>query len=91
QLFDLLLLVTTGIIFSIKSLKWEKKEIKLKGKFLLIAFISVYFGVMLELVSHLSIIILVSARMILVFCSIMYYEGFILPNWMKRLFLRKTE
>ena len=91
QLFDILTLVTTGIILSKISLKSETKEIKLKGKLLLISFISVLFGVTLELVSHLSIIILVSARIVLVFCSIMYYGGFILPNWMKKLFLRKTE
>ncbi|HEY0088790.1 MAG TPA: hypothetical protein VGB37_08100 [Candidatus Lokiarchaeia archaeon] len=89
QLFDALLFFTTGIIFSITSLKSETKEIKLKGKLIMIAYILMLIGVLLELISNLSIILLVLARLVLVFCGFSYYGGFILPDWMKKLLLRK--
>ncbi len=88
QVFLLLIIIITGTIFARESLKSENREIKLKGKFLLIAFYSFLIGAILDVLSPLSPILLVIARLILIFAAFAWWGGFILPNWMKRLLLK---
>ena len=78
---NLILFVTIGFLFAIKSLKMDDKRVKLRGKFLLLAFILFLFGAILEL-----IITFPQNRIILIISGILYYFGFIMPDKMvKRL------
>lgn len=83
----LVMFLTTGSVFGNASLKAESKEVRLKGKFLVIAILLFVTGAILEIFSGLSIIILVSGRIILILSSFAFYGGFILPEWVKKLFI----
>ena len=83
----LILFFLTGILFSIKGMKSENLEIKLKGKLLFFAFIFYLVGSILSILGDINIIFLVIGRILTIFSSIEYYCGFILPKWTKKLFL----
>ncbi|MBD3253564.1 MAG: hypothetical protein GF383_00645 [Candidatus Lokiarchaeota archaeon] len=87
QFSMLILIIITGTLFSRESIKSDNLEINLKGKLLLIAFYALVLGAILEIFSHLSILILIFARLILIFSSLACYGGFILPSWLKNLFI----
>jgi len=89
QLFLVVMVLITGLLFARVSLKSKSPEIRLKGKLLFAAFISFVLGSVLEILSGISIIILIVARMILISSSIEFYGGFMLPKWMERLFLKE--
>ena len=89
QFFLVLYMLITGILFGKESKKVDDAEINLKGTLLILAFISFVLGAILEILSGLSIVILIIARLILISSSFEFYGGFILPEWMKTLFLRK--
>jgi hypothetical protein len=89
QFFLVLYMLITGILFGKESLKVDDAEIKLKGTLLILAFISFVLGAILEILSGLSIALLIIARIVLISSSIEFYGGFMLPDWMKKLFLRK--
>ena len=88
QIFLVLLVLVSGILFARESLKSDTLEIKLKGKLLLVAFLSFVIGSILEILSGLSIVLLIIARLLLITSSIEFYGGFILPPWMEKLFVR---
>lgn len=76
----LLVIVITGILFGKQSLRSENPEIKLKGKFLIIAFILFTIGAFLDsIVPELFII----ARIVLDVSALSFYFGFMLPDWLK--------
>ncbi len=82
----------TGIIFATTSLRSENAEIKLKGKFLLIALISFFAGAVLDgtkyfFVGSIANVVIVVDRLILVSSALEFYIGFILPPFVKKLFL----
>jgi hypothetical protein len=85
----LILALITGVLFARKSLRSEKPEIKLKGKFLLAAFISFVIGGILDTIITANFVALLITRIILISSSIEFYYGFILPEWMKKRFLRQ--
>ena len=87
QLSMVILILITGNLIGRKSLRADNLEIKLKGKLLIIASWSFVIGAIFEIVSHISIIILIVGRLILISSAIEFYSGFMLPNWMKKLFL----
>ncbi|MFX0011795.1 MAG: hypothetical protein ACFE9R_15885 [Candidatus Hermodarchaeota archaeon] len=89
QFFLVLYMLITGILFGKESLKVDDAEIRLKGTLLIFAFISFVLGAILEILSGLSIVILIIARLILISSSFEFYGGFLLPEWIKKLFLRK--
>ena len=80
------LVLITGLIFAHESLKANDSEIKLKGKILLIAFILFAIGAILDVISALVVINIV-ARLIMVISSWLFYVGFVLPDWTKKIFL----
>ncbi len=90
QLFLVVMVLITGLLFARESLKSKSPEIRLKGKLLIAAFISFVLGSVLEILSGFSIIILIVARLILISSSIEFYGGFMLPKWMERLLLREN-
>jgi hypothetical protein len=81
----------TGIMFSLKSMKSEDPELKLKGKLLLVAFISFCVGAGLDAAIPLTWITFPIQRALEILAAICFYGGFTLPNWMKKLLLRKKE
>lgn len=87
-LITIILLFITGIIFARKSLMSDKREIHLKGKILMIAFISFTIPIFLEIAFILPVEIILITRTIIGSAAIEFYLGFILPNWFKKLFFK---
>ena len=88
-LFSLLILfIITGTMLARESLKSDDPEVKLKGKLLFLAFYSFIIGSILDIFSATSILLLTIARLVLILSAFEFYGGFILPNWMKRIFLK---
>jgi len=86
QLSMVFLMLITGTLFGRKSLSSDNLEINLKGKLLIFAFWSFVIGAIFEILSHISIVILIIGRLILISSAIEFYSGFMLPNWMKKIF-----
>ena len=82
------IILATGIPFALESMKSENREVKLKGKMILAAFISFSVGAIMDAFLGLNPITLVIARLILMSSAVEFYGGFILPEWMKKIFLR---
>lgn len=82
----LLLLLATGVIFYFKSQNSNNQEIKLRGKFLLIAFISYVVGGIIDAAIYTTenIAILLITRILFILSAIEFYYGFTLPKWIKR-------
>ncbi|MFO8018796.1 MAG: hypothetical protein R6U96_09185 [Promethearchaeia archaeon] len=89
HIFLLITLLITGVIFSYQSIRSTDKEIKLKGKLLLLAFICFVVGAILDVFSVGSIPILIISRMILILAAIEFYWGFLLPRWLKSLLIQE--
>lgn len=94
-------LFITGFKFARKSSRSENKEVRLKGKLLLFAFVAFTIAALLEktirsillgivftdpLLPILSIMVVV-VRGLLISSSIAFYGGFLLPRWMKEIFM----
>ncbi|MEJ2248534.1 MAG: hypothetical protein P8Y70_06540 [Candidatus Lokiarchaeota archaeon] len=84
----LIIVLVTGILFARESLKSEKRDIQLKGKFLIIAFISYLIGGMLSVFSNYSPILLIIGRLITISSAFEFYLGFILPTKVKMIFIK---
>lgn len=86
-----LIIWITGIKFARASMKTDNPELKLKGKMLIYAFTAFSVGALLDSAFPLTFITLLITRLILLSCSIGFLGGFILPNWMRKLFLREKK
>ena len=82
----ILILLCTGVIFSIKTIKLDDPEMKLKGKLLLIAFPAFSISALMDAAIETTAVTLVIFRVLLIISAILFYGGFILPDWMKKLF-----
>ena len=78
----------TGLLMGKESLKSENKELVLKGKFLIIAFISFLIGALLEIILPLHPVGIMLIRIILISSAIEYYIGFTLPEFVKKILLK---
>jgi len=76
----------TGLRFYFKSQNSDNLEIKLKGKFLLIGFISFVVGGIIDAAIYTTenIALLFITRIIFISSAFEFYCGFTLPKWMKR-------
>ena len=90
-LYFLIVILFGGFSMAKDALKSEDKEIKLKGKFLVIAFILFFIGAFFDAMMPLNFITLTIARLCLISSSIFIYFGYILPNFIKRRFIRETK
>lgn len=79
----------TGIIFSLKSIKLGDAEVKLRGKFLFFAFIFYTVGVFLETILPVTALTAVIVRLIVIISAFEFYLGFILPEMIKRVFIKE--
>ncbi|MFX0058683.1 MAG: hypothetical protein ACFE85_16915 [Candidatus Hodarchaeota archaeon] len=86
----LIIALSTGILFARESLKSEDPEIRLKGKFLLLAFLFFVVGSFLDAIIPLNFLTLPIIRTIEILSAITFYCGFILPKPVKNFFLKKT-
>jgi len=78
--FSVISFLFTGVYFSLISMKIGDPEIKWKGRFLFIAWISFTIGAILDAALTLTPITLIIVRLILISSSIAYYFGFFLPK-----------
>lgn len=77
-----------GLSLAITSIRAPNKEIKLKGKILFVAFFTFSLGAILDALLY-SVLGNIIARSIMVISSIIFYIGFILPNWAKQILLKQ--
>ena len=84
----LLIVIITGLSFAIESFRSENPEIRLKGKFLLLAFLSFVIGGFVSILMGDSVIILVIAKIIIIASAFEFYCGFITPDSIKKIFLK---
>jgi len=77
----------TGLCFARVSIQSPTEDISLKGKVLLIAFISFTIGAMIDAIFKIGLTNIIS-RAILVSSSIEFYIGLILPEWSKKILLK---
>ncbi|MHA2034976.1 MAG: hypothetical protein ACW98X_00995 [Promethearchaeota archaeon] len=86
-----LIVVISGLFFARLSLKSDDPEVKLKGKLLFIAFIAFFVGALLDSSIRLNEVGVIFVRLILITSAIFWYGGFLLPHWMKKLFLKQKK
>jgi hypothetical protein len=89
-LFSIVLFLLTGFLFARESIKSTEDDIKLKGKFLLIAFLTFTIGTVIDVIvadAPTEITILL-ARIFVIFSSICFYIGFTLPKFIKDIFIK---
>jgi hypothetical protein len=89
--FFILTALISGILFSLESMRSQEPEIVLKGKILLVAFISFVAGGFLDSIIPISPIEVVFTRLLLISSAIEFYFGFFLPQPIKKLFLKQKE
>jgi hypothetical protein len=80
------ILLTTGVTFAIKTIKLDDPDMKLKGKLLLVAFPAFSIGALMDAAIPTTAVTLVIFRILLIISAFLFYGGFILPDWMKKLF-----
>ncbi|MFX1392888.1 MAG: hypothetical protein ACFFAH_04855 [Promethearchaeota archaeon] len=90
-LFSIAIFLITGILFVRKSLRSENKEIKLKGKFLMIAFLTFAIGTIIDALGIVTELTLVLARTFVIIGAVNFYIGFTLPKLVKDLFLKEEQ
>jgi hypothetical protein len=97
-LLVILVMLVTGVIFAQKSVKQEDREVSLKGKLLRAAFITFTLAAILDSLlgsifpdptDPLLAILVVAVRVLLIFSALEFYGGFLLPKWMKEIFMKK--
>ncbi len=82
-------LLVIGLMFVSKSLKSDNLELKMRGRFLFIALLSYITGAFMDIIIPLTPITVVITRLILTMSSIVFYIGFIMPEWAKKLLLKE--
>ncbi len=82
-IFSIFIVLVVGVLIAINSIKSDTPEIKLRGKFLMAAFISWSFGAIADATIPLTVITLPIIRIILITSAIEFYIGFVLPDWIK--------
>jgi len=90
-LVSIALFLITGFLFARRSLKSQAKDVKLKGKFLIVAFLCFTIAAVIDVIgaetpNELTIFL---ARTFLIISSICFYLGFIMPQFIKGLFIRE--
>jgi hypothetical protein len=86
-LFYIITSLITVITFAKESMKSSDQELVLKGKIILIAFISFVAGAALDSLIPISPIAVVFTRLLLISSAIEFYFGFFLPQRIKNILL----
>ena len=80
NLFVIVFVVITVILFAKKSLESDKRVVRLKGKFLLIGALLVSIGTLIDTAVPMNILSLAFIRIIFIVGSVLYYFGFFFPE-----------
>jgi hypothetical protein len=86
----IVLVLILGCAIAYNSIKSDAPEIKLRGKFLLVAFISWTIGAICDAVVPLTFITLPIIRILLISSAIEFYCGFVLPGFIRKAFLKES-
>lgn len=94
--FSIFMMLVMGMVFARETLKSDSIEVKLKGKFLFAAFISFTTGTFIDILTFgldydTAQIVLIFARIIVISAAFEFYLGFILPNFVKNLFIKLSK
>jgi len=84
----LIIPLVLGIFFGIESIHSENRIVKIKGYLLLIALILFAIGSILDSTDTISILQF-SDRIFLIISVVIFYIGFIMPDWLKKKILEK--
>ncbi len=89
-LISIVLFLITGFLFARASRKTEDPEIKLKGKFLIVAFLTFTIGTIIDVIGAggSTEILIFLARTFVIISSICFYIGFTLPKFVKDINLK---
>jgi hypothetical protein len=82
------ILLITGIKFSLETIKFDDIEMRIKGKFLLIAFPSFSLAGILDSSLPSNQFTLIIFRGILITSIILFFIGFLLPKFIKKRILK---
>ena len=85
----LIIVAISGVLFARESLKSEQNESKLRGIFILYAFLSWVIGSILDASVDLNFATLPIIRIILITSNLASYIGFIIPKFIKKIFLKQ--
>jgi len=88
-LFFLVSALITFLLFANKSRKSDDPELSLKGKFLIVAFLTYAACAVLDSFFLFSAVIVVIVRLLLMSSAIEFYFGWILPESVKKLFIKE--
>ncbi len=89
-LITIVVLLVTGVKFGKASLTPDAApDVRLKGKLLISAIIIWAVGALLDSAIPLNLVTLPITRILLITSSILFLGGWILPNWMRKLFRLK--
>jgi hypothetical protein len=84
-----IVLIFSAFFFSIKSILSKDKTVALKGKLVLFGFIIYTISVVLNAFLASFAIAIIFERLFLILSSILLYMGFLLPNWVQKIFLKE--
>ena len=85
----LLISVTMGILIAKESIKSDDPDVKLKGKFILLAFIIFLIAAALDALLPITFIALPIVRILLISTAILFYIGLFTPEWLKKRILKE--
>jgi len=87
---SIVMFMVTGLLIASDALKSENQEINLKGKFLLMGFITFAIGTLIDVLfaDNPSEITIVLARVFVILGLFLLYMGFTLPERIKKIFLK---
>ncbi len=80
SIFAIVSFLVTGSLFTRQSLQSDDPKIRLKGKFLIIAFILFTIAAIFDAGVLMDVFTLILIRIILIFSALTYYMGFLLPE-----------
>ena len=78
----LIIFVVVGLIFAYNSMKSNDRLVKTKGRLIFIAIIMFTIGAFLDSV-RMGLVLDLLDGVLLIFCVIIFYFGFIMPDWLK--------
>lgn len=84
----MLIFIIAGFFFARGSIKSENKEIRLKGKFILIGIISFIIGAILDIAFEATALTETLARLVQISSFTELYIGFALPNIIKKTLIK---
>ncbi|MBD3340778.1 MAG: hypothetical protein GF353_16845 [Candidatus Lokiarchaeota archaeon] len=85
-LIALIIILLTGLIISINSIKDNIPQNKLRGYFLLAALTTLFIGGLLDAAADLDLLGIVLVRLFVISSAIEFYFAFVMPNFIKRIF-----